>query len=107
VRAGVGAGYLELVYRQRHQNLRESCIQAVKARRAELLYRYGSPSNPWWAGLERELPVAVEAGPPAVGYLVSTRLIPLSAAVEVLATHNRLQDCRHNGRQDSARPAFR
>ncbi len=29
----------------------------------------GSPSNPWWPGLERELLVAVEAGPPAVGYL--------------------------------------
>jgi hypothetical protein len=76
-------------------------------RRAELLYRYGSPSNPWWAGLERQLPVAVEAGPPAVGHLVSPRLIPLWAAAELLTTNNCLQDRRHNDRQDSARPAFR
>jgi hypothetical protein len=71
------------------------------------MYRYGVTIEPWWAGLECELPVAVEAGPPTVGYLVSTRLIPLWAAAEVLTTNNRLQDRRHNGRQDSARPAFR
>jgi hypothetical protein len=75
-------------------------------RRAEFLYRYGVIIESL-VRLERELPVAVEAGPPAVGYLVSTRLIPLWAAAEVLTTNNRLQDCRHNGRQDSARPVFR
>jgi hypothetical protein len=34
------------------------------------------------------------------------RLIPLWATAEVLTTHNRLQDRRHNGQQDSAGLAF-
>jgi hypothetical protein len=100
VRADAGTGDLALVYRQHHQNLPWELHPGRQDNAAQSSYiATGSPSNPWWADLEREVPAAVEAGPPAVGYLASTRLIPLWAAAEVLTTNNRRQDRRHNGRQ--------